>query len=335
MRLKITTKQVDYLNIFLVVLSLFFALIFPFELFLFAYAILGPLHYLTEINWLHKKNYFTNVKGIIWIFSILALFFSIPFLLKLPFFETFQSEKTAIFLAKHTNNLVYFALIFSIAIIVLKNKIHQIILILTGVILAIFSKGQISNNLLIGGFLTTIIHVYIFTLLFMIYGALKSKSKVGLWASAMVFLVPILIFSTKISLSNYEVAESWKSIFVGNNFHFLNLNLAKIIGASDGRAFYFYENSFLKIQTFIAFAYSYHYLNWFSKTSIIGWHKTLTKKSTIGIAIFWMISVILYLTNYKTGFLLLIFLSTLHVFAEFPLNILSMKGIGEELKKHL
>src|SRR5215212_6090207 len=30
----------------------------PFHLFLFAYAILGPLHYLTEISWLHDRDYF-------------------------------------------------------------------------------------------------------------------------------------------------------------------------------------------------------------------------------------------------------------------------------------
>jgi hypothetical protein len=30
----------------------------PFELLLFSYAVLGPLYYLAEISWLHKKKYF-------------------------------------------------------------------------------------------------------------------------------------------------------------------------------------------------------------------------------------------------------------------------------------
>ncbi len=29
----------------------------------------------------------------------------------------------------------------------------------------------------------------------------------------------------------------------------------------------------LRISRFLAFAYTYHYLNWFSKTSAIGWHR--------------------------------------------------------------
>ena len=34
----------------------------PFETFLFAYAFLGPLHYLTEISWLHDRQYFSKGK---------------------------------------------------------------------------------------------------------------------------------------------------------------------------------------------------------------------------------------------------------------------------------
>lgn len=34
------------------------AFILPFEVFLVSYAVLGPLHYLTEISWLHDREYF-------------------------------------------------------------------------------------------------------------------------------------------------------------------------------------------------------------------------------------------------------------------------------------
>src|SRR5438045_6620252 len=39
------------------------AAVAPFHVFLFAYAVLGPLHYLTEISWLHDRNYFTARGG--------------------------------------------------------------------------------------------------------------------------------------------------------------------------------------------------------------------------------------------------------------------------------
>ena len=60
--MKISSNQVNYLNIGLMLLSSVLAFRFPFELFLFSYAILGPLHYLTEISWLHERNYFTEAK---------------------------------------------------------------------------------------------------------------------------------------------------------------------------------------------------------------------------------------------------------------------------------
>ena len=54
--------KINYLNIGLMILSMIAAFILPFETFLFAYAFLGPLHYLTEISWLHDRNYFTKGK---------------------------------------------------------------------------------------------------------------------------------------------------------------------------------------------------------------------------------------------------------------------------------
>ena len=50
MTTKWTVDQVNYLNIALMVLSAGLAFRFPFELFLFSYTVLGPLHYLSEIS---------------------------------------------------------------------------------------------------------------------------------------------------------------------------------------------------------------------------------------------------------------------------------------------
>ncbi len=47
---------VNYLNMGLMVLSCALAFVLPFELFLLAYAVLGPLHYLTQISWLHDRG---------------------------------------------------------------------------------------------------------------------------------------------------------------------------------------------------------------------------------------------------------------------------------------
>ena len=55
-------NTIHHLNTGLIIISCIVAFFIPFELFLFSYGILGPLHYLTEIGWLHKKNYFTKGK---------------------------------------------------------------------------------------------------------------------------------------------------------------------------------------------------------------------------------------------------------------------------------
>ena len=49
---------VDKLNSFLILISLGLACFLPFELFLVSYALLGPLHYLTESNWIRDKGFF-------------------------------------------------------------------------------------------------------------------------------------------------------------------------------------------------------------------------------------------------------------------------------------
>src|SRR5260221_3571770 len=54
--------KINVLNIGLMLFSCAAAFIMPFEVFLFAYAVMGPLHYLTEISWLHDRNYFSKGK---------------------------------------------------------------------------------------------------------------------------------------------------------------------------------------------------------------------------------------------------------------------------------
>ena len=66
--------RINYLNIGLMLLSCGIALFIPFELFLFAYAVLGPAHYLTEISWLQKRRFFTPKHYDFWLLVVLAAF---------------------------------------------------------------------------------------------------------------------------------------------------------------------------------------------------------------------------------------------------------------------
>src|SRR3954462_10276793 len=72
-----TSNGINYINIGLMLISLAASYILPFEVFLFSYAVLGPLHYLTEISWLEKKNYFIKSKSDIWILAIIVILITI------------------------------------------------------------------------------------------------------------------------------------------------------------------------------------------------------------------------------------------------------------------
>jgi hypothetical protein len=86
----------------------------------------------------------------------------------------------------------------------------------------------------------------------------------------------------------------------------------------------------LAVMAFIAFAYTYHYLNWFSKTSIIRWHE-IPRARAVTIVLVWLTSVALCLYDYRLGLQWLFFLSFTHVVLEFPLNHLTFVGIGREI----
>jgi hypothetical protein len=89
------------------------------------------------------------------------------------------------------------------------------------------------------------------------------------------------------------------------------------------------EKSLAKLMSILSFAYTYHYLNWFSKTRIIGWHK-MKKPLLALVIIIYVGSLVIYGIYYLLGFKVLLFLSLLHVVLEFPLNALTIKQIAKQ-----
>lgn len=322
-------KNVDLLNLFLVALAGVLAFFFPLELFIFAYAILGPLHYITEINWLRDKNYFVKGKG--WVWLVLGILASCILVLPRLYYEygnmnTLLGE-VMLTVNLWSNSAIFMLLLLAIGSQVTKSKLGWSKLILTGIAGSILLRTNATYNDIIGLFIPTIIHVYLFTLLFMIYGAIKSESKMGLLVALTAILVPIVYSFISLEGVTYDFSQPLKNIYLENNFHVLPVVFSKYLGISEGKSFYFYEALELKLMMFMSFIYLYHYLNWFSKTTIIKWHKNLNTKKTVALIILWVICLGLYFLNFRLGFLFSLLLSFLHVFLEFPLNILSIKGI--------
>lgn len=327
------SHKIDFLNIILIVFSLLFAMFIPFELFLFSYAILGPLHYLTEINWLHQKNYFVKEKKYV---PLLWLFATIIVALILSRYVNFNHN--LFFHFRHYSNaastiLIISCLLFSIGLILFRESKKIIWSLFFAFLLGMLLLKIIPFSfIIVATLLPTVVHVYLFTLLFMIMGTRKNSSIYGKIAIVTLCLIPFIIFLNPISIA-IAASDTTKEYFLASGFKNLILLVNQIVNNVIALDFNFNSKTIIKVQTFIAFAYTYHYLNWFSKTAIIGWNKNLSKTKLLIIISIWALSVGIYFYNYRIGIIALLFLSMSHVIVEFPLNIITIKDLFSKKKK--
>jgi hypothetical protein len=194
--------RINVLNIGLMILSMAAAFIMPFEVFLFAYAFMGPLHYLTEISWLHDKQYYTKGKYDYLVLLIIGIAITFEYFAFKYHFFPFDTEEHRE-MASNWNlgdKLLFLALFGGIIMAFVKNvpmKILSLLLIFfiaNGVFARSGEEQGYSNGMyILTAFVPTLIHVYVFTGLFMLYGALKSRSKSGIWSVVVFVICPILL----------------------------------------------------------------------------------------------------------------------------------------------
>lgn len=389
--------KINYVNIALMLLSAIFAFYLPFETFLLAYAFLGPLHYLTEISWLHDRQYFSKGK-----YDFIVLL-GIGVLLSVSVFAkdfNFYKEIYDYFVKSNLfDKLLVLALFSAVLFAFVKNIWIKILAILflymyiSGWLSPENTKSKPSTTVFaLTSLLPTLIHVYLFTGLFMLFGALKSRSKTGLLSILFFILTPILLvfyvptdgktnhlttygkeayyaegdgfFFTNVSIlrqfsltpqmTNQDYINLFakdsvdktklytiykdslnRNFIIQNEEHPLYLNTVPLADAKEGDPkdnwwdLVFFSSVGIMLMRFIAFAYLYHYLNWFSKTEVIRWHK-VPKIRFVAVIIIWLVACVLYAYDYAVGLSFLFFLSFTHVLLEFPLNITSIVGIGKE-----
>lgn len=330
MRVKLSVDQVNYLNIALMLLSVAIALLRPFELFLAVYAFLGPLHYLTEISWLHDKGYFTRRRR-----DYLALIAMSAGITAATF--GFLSGKEKI-----VPQITFIAFGCALVFVLTEKSVSRFFGILGVLALsAVLIRGRAFNSIF-GLLLPTIIHVFLFTGLFILVGALKGRNRSGIaslavfcgCAAACFFVSPAgelrhLSFYTQKAYVDF--AELNYSLMTPFHRHGLGI-------PANLQEYNHYINDVLykspmafAVMSFIAFAYTYHYLNWFSKTSIIRWHN-ISRWRFIGVLAVWAASIALYLYDYTLGLKWLFFLSLTHVLLELPLDHLTFINVWKEAK---
>ncbi len=331
-------RSVDRLNVGLMLLALGAACALPFEVFLCSYAVLGPLHYLTEISWLGERRFFTHSRfDVVWL-AVPALLIALghPFVLGSQRIEALQSLSSP---------LVCLGFALGFVLWRFAGKLDRAIAI--GAVFAIgvaFLPVAPRAWMLAALFLSTLLHVCVFTGAFMLFGALKARSRTGYVACAVFIGCCIAAFvlpaSARASADPY-VSASYTS-FAG-----MNVELARLLNLGMSEAsptaargswwpFASYDALFtsaagVTVMRFIAFAYTYHYLNWFSKTSIIRWH-AVDRRKLVAALVLWIGSLALYAASYELGARWLFLLSMTHVTLEFPLNHMSFAGIASELR---
>jgi hypothetical protein len=341
------SRQIDLLNLGLIVLSLLAAFALPFQVFLFSYAVLGPLHYITEINWLDERKYFSQSRYTPWVLGsivLLACLFTfyregerqVLFVGFKQVIDAIVSQGVIAFATQHFAHFMFIAFVAAMALTAFKDKWYRGMVVLMGLGIAMLFHGNATYKLLIGTMLPTILHVSIFTGLFMLYGAMKSNSRPGFAAVGLFILAQVLIFYFPVTPEHYFLALSGSTNDTMTQSGFNNI-LGQIGGffgkAGQGSVFVLNSELGVRLGIYFAFIYTYHYLNWFSKTSIIGWHKVPKKKLIGGLGL-WIASMALYAYNYRLGLLALLFLSLMHVVLEFPLNYLSVRGILSGVFRH-
>jgi hypothetical protein len=314
--------DVNWLNIGLMIGACAAAILAPFHVFLFAYAVLGPLHYLTEISWLHDRDYFARrpVARQWWLALVLVTI--------LVMAVTYAGNGPSQQIVSPMFGIALIYLVFAgaaVAIYVRDWRTGLGILTILAVGLTFFSGFRsYAWAILAITFLTTIVHVLVFTGAFILLGALKSRSRVAVLSLA-VFVV-CAILTVAVTAPYAAPTARVRQLYL--SFEFLNKALLLLFARSQS----VYESVGVSVMRLIAFAYLYHYLNWFSKTSIIKWHE-VTRSRAVAIFGIWLAGGLVFLYDYRVGLGLFYILSMLHVFLEFPLNHQTFVDIGKALTR--
>ena len=226
--------KINYVNIGLMAITAVLSFFLPFETFLFAYAFLGPLHYLTEISWLHDRQYFSKGKYDFLILLIIGVFLSIA-----AFASDFNYDwqiYTAFVELNLFDKLLVFALFASVLFALVKHIVVKLVAI---AFLFVFVSGWLSPEnaveneqstmiFALTSLVPTLIHVYLFTGLFMLYGALRARSKSGLWQMVGFVIIPLLlVFVAPVNPSNQTITPYGKNAYYanGNGFFMTNVSI--------------------------------------------------------------------------------------------------------------
>jgi hypothetical protein len=296
---------------------------------------------MTEIGWLHQRNYFTVRRSWAWLLGGLAflafLSMLLPEIQRWPATAAWaalpQVQRLTTALTFWSTTSIFLGFAVGIGMVVLQRTSY--LLALLGVALgAAFLFGRAPLYVVaFGVFLPTIIHVAIFTGAFILHGALRNRSVPGYLSLAVFAGCMAACLLLPFDEAAAQPDGQTLAMYMESNFAVLNASLYQLGHGSSGML-EINSDVGLRIQSLVAFAYTYHYLNWFSKARIIRWHEAPRSWIVCSI-VTWVAAVALFAWDYRTGLFALLFLSLLHIFVEFPLDYRTVVGIGGEIRSRV
>jgi hypothetical protein len=308
-------RRIDWPDTAALLLSGVLAVAAPLQVFLLAYALLGPFHYLTEMAWLRRKQFYFS-KGLISARSYMLLGVGLAVLAPLDY------------VLKRN---------FSFWIVGLLLLLSLTVWVRNGYVLAALAVAGVAAKyalrpwiFIVAILVPTLIHVYFFTWTFMLSGALRDK-RMGLvkWVNpVLLVLIPVALMGLRLHypatggfwLRDEAASFGTLHAYLANDFHHtLTMNSGLLL-----------DPVVAGVIRVFAFVYLFHYLNWFAKTELLQWHK-LSRRTWGAIGVLYAASIAIYLWNFRAGFIAATFLSLLHVLLEFPLNWHTLRFLSMRL----
>jgi hypothetical protein len=302
--------RLNFLNLACMILAAVLAVMLPLDLFLVAYAVLGPAHYLTELNWLHRRRYFVQRPLAVWALVGVGGGLALANLL----LDTHPVAPTWLLTTGASSVFVLTLGLATLAFVQLpwpRAVVFTALLVLTPFCPALY--------LFLFLFLPTLVHVYLFTGAFLLLGTLRAPRFSAYLTCGAFVACPVLLATVYPHLSGYH--SSYAQVAY-RAFTPLSTALSQLLPAASP------AHALVLATRLIAWAYCYHYLNWFTKTRLIRWHES-SPQQLVAMVVLWLGSLALYSWDYATGLRWLYCLSLLHVLLEFPLNRLTLRNLGQ------
>jgi hypothetical protein len=305
-------KSQHAVNLAVLLFSAATAWVAPLQTFIVAYAVIGPFHYLTEIAWLRKKEFFfgdgvVSPRVYLLTASVLCVFASLDLHFKRGW-------------------AVY--AIGALIVLSLGAMVRNVPVLIGALALVFATKFFVHGyGLFVAAFVPTVVHVYFFTLIFLVSGALRGRrmSPLGWLNPLLLIAIPLVM----VRLSGRYGVGMPGAYWMASETSFKEIH--EYISGLLGLGMHFDSGSALAPSTvatfrFLAFIYLHHYLNWFAKTELLAWHK-VSRRSWVAVVAIYAAMIGSYAYNFAIGFYASYFLSLLHVLLELPLNWRSGVGI--------